>query len=645
MPQPRSAAADAPTRAHWLGRWPGALALVLLCLVAYAPGLFAVPPVDRDESRFALASAQMRASDTLRGWVVPMMGDVPRLNKPPLLYWLQAGSAAALDRFITSPGGIGPYRLPSALAATVAALLTWRLGLSMFPSRTGPLASAGLAAPARPDHRSAFLAAALLSTSLVVLWDARQARADQLLLACTTAAMALLWACWRRAAPRQAPTHAPSRPSLALCAAFWLTVALGIMAKGPITPMIAGLTALTLSAATGRWRWMLRLRPLLGVAIILVAALPWVVLVAREVGWQLYFRTIWDETLGRSVSPSEGHWGPPGYHLAMLPVMFWPGSMLTAAGLALAWRRARAAPQAPNSAGLRAWLGRFTDEHPAELFLLAWIAPSWLVFELVSTKLPHYTLPLYPALALLSARAVMIASTNPEAPRALGLHSAAGKLGLALWWIIGTLATVAGPILLVRWGQWSPLSGAGPLLFLGALIGAAAGLNLSILRALWKRSLGLAQVLAVTTALVGSATLFGVALPAVTQPWVSVRLHEIIRRLDPDASARIGAIGYHEDSLKFFTRGRLDRLGLRSLGVWLEGPPGILIVPADRAAEALALAGAPTAEPQGIVTGFNYSKAEPVDLHVYDLRPFRPHAAEPLPAAQPPPPTPKMPPE
>ncbi len=39
-------------------------------------------------------------------------------------------------------------------------------------------------------------------------------------------------------------------------------------------------------------------------------------------------------------------------------------------------------------------------------FLLAWLVPSWIVFELVMTKLPHYVLPLYPAIAILIAREI-----------------------------------------------------------------------------------------------------------------------------------------------------------------------------------------------------------------------------------------------
>src|SRR5690348_4119435 len=68
----------------------GGVGLIILCLLVYIPGLWTIPPVDRDESRFAQASRQMLESGTLEGWVVPKVQDRPRLNKPPLIYWAQA---------------------------------------------------------------------------------------------------------------------------------------------------------------------------------------------------------------------------------------------------------------------------------------------------------------------------------------------------------------------------------------------------------------------------------------------------------------------------------------------------------------------------------------------------------------------------
>src|SRR5205085_10290185 len=76
---------------------------------------------------------------------------------------------------------------------------------------------------------------------------------------------------------------------------------------------------------------------------------------------------------------------PPFSYLLGAVASFWPGSLLLVPAMVHAWRR---------------------HDLPAERFLLAWLAPAWVLLELVPTKLPHYVLPLYPALALLTAAAL-----------------------------------------------------------------------------------------------------------------------------------------------------------------------------------------------------------------------------------------------
>ena len=151
----------------WSRPWLAAGVLILLCLAVYGPGLASIPVIDRDEARFAQASRQMLESGD---WVIPRVQDRPRLNKPPLIYWLQASSAWACTAGDPSRDAIWMYRLPSALAALGSVLLTWRLTRSISRATT------------------AFLAASCLALSPLVAFDAHQARADQLLLFCTTAA-------------------------------------------------------------------------------------------------------------------------------------------------------------------------------------------------------------------------------------------------------------------------------------------------------------------------------------------------------------------------------------------------------------------------------------------------------------------------
>lgn len=69
----------------WSRGWRGPLFAALLAMVAGLPGLLAMPPLDRDESRFAQATAQMLETDDM---VVIKFQDQPRFKKPVGIHWL-----------------------------------------------------------------------------------------------------------------------------------------------------------------------------------------------------------------------------------------------------------------------------------------------------------------------------------------------------------------------------------------------------------------------------------------------------------------------------------------------------------------------------------------------------------------------------
>lgn len=597
---PRLSLASGSRGARLARSWRAGAALAALCLLLHLPGLFSLPPVDRDESRFAQASRQMSEGDALRDWVVPMVQNRPRLNKPPLIYWLQAACASLLGDDPPGPapegyvrelqsgslapetGSIGVYRLPSALCATLAALVTWRLGSRMF------------------DPRAALLGGVLLGSCVMVVWDAHQARADQLLLLTTVLTQWALWRMWREREPRA---------SAGLAALFWLFLALGVMAKGPITPLVAALTALALSLATRNWRWLRSLRPLLGVAIVLGVVGPWVVAVGQCVGWSDYLSLIYDETIGRGLSARESHWGPPGYHLVLLPLMLWPGSLATAIGVHRAVRLGW-----PRKLG-ESWRRRRAGRD-AELFCLAWAAPAWIVFELASTKLPHYTLPLYPALALLSARAVLAigASGSPSCWIARQARTIGSRTGFVLWGAIGLCVCVALPAFVVWWGGFAPDTTA-RVAFGACLAGGLAACLYAMLAAVRMR-LARAQVVGVVAAALAVCTVFAATLPHVPSLWVSSRLANALRALDPAGSRPLASVGYAEDSLVYLTRGRSQRLARDAARAWLDANPGgLLVVPNSEDLTAL------RARPAGRTRGFNYSTGRWVHLLIVEALP------------------------
>ncbi len=152
------------------------LALLLLCLLLWLPGLWSIPPSDRDESRFAQASKQMVESGD---YVRILNGTVPRNRKPIGIYWLQAPFAlAARAAGVAGANPIWPYRLPSLLGGVVAVEATFALGLLLGGVEAG------------------LLAGALLAACPVLAVEAHIAKTDAALLGATTLAMLALARCW-----------------------------------------------------------------------------------------------------------------------------------------------------------------------------------------------------------------------------------------------------------------------------------------------------------------------------------------------------------------------------------------------------------------------------------------------------------------
>src|SRR5437764_15489027 len=127
---PRQSRADMGGDRVWLSGWRPYALLAALCFALYLPGIAAIPPLDRDEARFAQASRQMlETGDFLR----IRFQDEARNKKPAGIYWLQAASVAAFSA--PESNAIWPYRLPSISWALCAGLLTLALGSVPFARR------------------------------------------------------------------------------------------------------------------------------------------------------------------------------------------------------------------------------------------------------------------------------------------------------------------------------------------------------------------------------------------------------------------------------------------------------------------------------------------------------------------------------
>jgi 4-amino-4-deoxy-L-arabinose transferase-like glycosyltransferase len=192
-----------------------------------------------------------------------------------------------------------------------------------------------------------------------------------------------------------------------------------------------------------------------------------------------------------------------------------------------------------------AWRDRI---QPSTRFLLAWAVPVWLMFEAVTTKLPHYALPAYPALMLLAAHWALdpLRKAPPRWLSWLALFGlAATAVGLAA-------AAVALPVLADN--RVSPVA----LLALPA----AGLLAWVVVRAVRDGQPARAGLLAVVLAIPLQAVILEGVLPRLTAPWLSPRIEALVRAADPAITdERFGIAGYHEPSLMFALGAEIRLLG------------------------------------------------------------------------------------
>jgi 4-amino-4-deoxy-L-arabinose transferase-like glycosyltransferase len=468
-----------------------AVAFLALCgLLFFLPGFFNIPPIDRDEARFAQATKQMVETGD---FIDIRFQDDVRYKKPVGVYWLQAAavetaSALGLQR---AQVRVWLYRVPSLIGAIGAVLLTYWTALAFV------------------TRRGAILAALILCSSVLLGAEARLAKTDAMLLLSVVAAMgamARVYLSWQRG-------EDSVRPPWSWPAIFWTALAGGILLKGPLILMFVALTIVALAILDRSAAWLWRLRPMLGLIWLLVLVLPWFVAIFWRAGDTFFTDSIGGDMLSK-LAAQESHGAPPGVYLLLFWVTFWPGAALAGMAAPAVWRARR---------------------EPGAQFLLAWLVPSWIVFELVLTKLPHYVLPLYPPIAILTIGAL----ERRVLSRSWLMRGAA-------WWFVipagASVIAVIGAITLTR----QPVFLAWPFVAAALIFGLFAWWLYDDNRA--ERSL----LSAVVAAMFLAVAIYGVVIPALTPLFPSAEIARALRNV-VCVGPRAAAAGFHEPSLVFMT--------------------------------------------------------------------------------------------
>jgi 4-amino-4-deoxy-L-arabinose transferase-like glycosyltransferase len=390
------------------------LLLAVSCGFLFFFGLAYFGLVGADEPRYAQVAREMLGR---HDWVTPTLGGKPWLEKPPLYYW-QAMLAYGMF-------GVSDWaaRLPSAADATLLVAAVY-----LFLRRFRP----GL-------HLDGAL---MTASSAGMIGFARAAGTDMPLTAMFAMAM-LAWYAWYQTEQRL------------WLAGFYLFLALGTLAKGPVAPVLAAIVILVFAAARGELRWVRSTLWIPGILLFSAVVLPW--FVAVQLRNPEFFRVfILEHNLARFGTNLYRHTQPYWYYGPVLLVGLVPWVifvMVAAVESARTWWNT-GREFLRSEAGFSAFLG-------------IWLLVPVVFFSVSRSKLPGYIVPALPAGTLLLAEYVRRHREDVRRPPfgVIGLHSLVATLPL----IPAVMMQYAVRQHRLPWGPGTVISGAVALLLAAAI--------------------------------------------------------------------------------------------------------------------------------------------------------------------------------
>ena len=538
--------------------------LLIVSLMTFTAGITTISVIDRDEARFAQASKQMLISND---FVTPRFQEELRAKKPIGIYGMQSASA-----YVFGQDKIASYRLPSTIGAIITVLLTTYLARQFV------------------GGRAAIFAGLAIATSLVMVAESHLAKTDSMLTAFILMMQVMLWKIYSIHGKNE---YVAGKYVLG----FWVAMAIAILIKGPIAPVIAFSTIVVITLIQW-WRsekyseWLISLRPILGIIVLSSIILPWVVMVSSATNGE-FLRTAWHgDLVSKITSVQETHGAPPLTYLALIIFTFWPCSFFLARGIkafSAYWRQ------------------------PGFLFLMGWLIPFWLILEVTPTKLPHYNLPLFAVLAIIVSLAVQVNMTLPYADTKINIMKRIAVLGWEWLFIIIT------PMLGVAILYLATFAG-GSRLF--AFFSLLATLGVSCAAIWWQLS---GKNRAIWTMLAGAVLFhvitFGYVLPTLTAIQIAPRIKAEIQNISPQPGI-IAAAGYHEPSLVFELGTDTLLFSPQEAAIFLaEAERGLALIEERALPEFLKVANILKIKPQRIKTleGFNISRGSNVKINFYRL--------------------------
>ena len=327
------------------------LLLAGFCAFLFFYGLDAFGLIGADEPRYAQVAREMLDR---HDWITPTLGGHPWLEKPPLYYW-QAMLAYSVFGVIDRAA-----RIPSALDATILVIAVY----VFF----------------RKFRRGVEVDAALITASCAGIIGYARAASTDMPLAASFAVGMLGWWAWRESGRR------------IYLAAFYLCLGLGMLAKGPVAPLLAFLTILLFAVAVREVHWIGKTLWLPGILLFGAVVLPWYIAVEMR-NPQFFREFILEHNLARFSTNLYHHPEPFWYYVPVTALALVPWIVFVVRAFA-------------ESVGVW-WAERKSGSSDVPLqfriFAGCWLIVPILFFSLSRSKLPGYILPAIPAGAVLLA--------------------------------------------------------------------------------------------------------------------------------------------------------------------------------------------------------------------------------------------------
>jgi len=361
-----------------MDRWlPVFLWSVALALLFYRLG--GAPLFDPDEGRNAEKAREILA---LNDWITPHENFHAVLDKPMFFYWTIALSYKAF--------GVSEWaaRFPSFVAALGCLMVVY-----FFARRHW-------------GYWTALWSPLILFTNIEFFALARTVILDMSLTFLITLALCAFY---------DAAHAEQARRRQIACLVMYLALGAALLIKGLIGVVLPGMVIFFYLAFSRQWAILKKIYLLPGALVVALMALPWYLQVeARHAGYLRYF--FWDEHIGRFTTTAFRRTAPWYYFFVVIVVGFLPWSTFLPAVARKLWRE------------------RLDDR---SLFLLLWALLPLIFFSVSKSKLPHYILPIFPALAILTGAVLVALSRKAEAKIQLAVSLAWLTQAVLVGYLVG----------------------------------------------------------------------------------------------------------------------------------------------------------------------------------------------------------------